>query len=235
MSDEDAANPVLNKIAAAARQQLLDEVRLQTETGILGAQARILEGIKSAVAEGVETKYKVVVATLGDSSTSRQESRNWETFKIILPVVLTVGLGFWVFILQKSVEQKIDAQKQDLGARLVLTQEYQKRKVAVYETCAKEMSMLTQGLELLRVDPGDQKQASDSVHDLYECARNNSLYVSKEVAEELNRVRSDAITDLQVARSGSMNVGAVENDVSTAEKQMKQELLDATAPLTPVH
>ena len=234
MSDEDAANPMLNKFEAA-RQKLLDEVRLQTESAILDSQARILEGIKSSVTEGVETKYKVVVATLGESSTSKQESRNWETFKIILPVVLTVGLGFWVFILQKSVEQKIDAQRQDLGARLVLTQEYQKRKVAVYEKCAKEMSVLVQGLELLRLDPGDQKQASDSVHDLYECAQNNSLYVSKEVAQGLSQVRSDAITDLQVARSGSMNLSAVENDVSTVEKQMKQELLDATAPLTAVH
>jgi hypothetical protein len=234
MSDEDAANPMPNKIESA-RQQLLDEVRLQTETAILGSQARILEGIKNAVTQGVETKYKVVVATLAESSTNKKESRNWETFKIILPVILTVGLGFWVFLLQKSFEQKIDSQKQDLGARLVLTQEYQKRKVAVYESCAKEMSMLVQGLELLRIDPGDQKQASESVHDLYECARNNSLYVSKEVAEELSRVRSDAITDLQVARNGSMNLGAVENDIGAAEKQMKQELLDVTAPLAAAH
>jgi len=234
MSNEDTANLVQSKIEIA-RQQILDEVRSQTEAAILASQGKIIEDIKRAVAEGVETKYKVVVGTLGENSKGKEDSRSWETFKIILPVLLTVGLGWWVFVLQKSIEQKIEDQKQDLTARLALTQEYQKRKVAVYEACAKQMSMLVQGLELLRIDPGDQKQASDSVHDLYECARNNSLYVSDRVAEELSQVRSDAITDLQVARSGSMNIGAVENDVSATEGQMKQELLDITAPLAAVH
>jgi hypothetical protein len=234
MSTEDVANLVQNKIGVA-RQQILSEVRLQTETAIRASQDKIIEDIKSAVAEAVETKYKVVVGTLGESSQGRGDSRSWETLKIILPVVLTVGLGWWVFILQKNVEQKLEEQKQDLSARLALTQEYQKRKVAVYENCAKEMSILVQGLELLRIDPGEQKQASDSIHNLYECARNNSLYVSEKVAEELSQVRSDAITDLQVARSGSMNIGAVENDIDATERQMKQELLDATAPLAAVH
>jgi hypothetical protein len=225
----------MSKEDVEIRERMLNEVRLQAEAVILASRDKIIEDVKAAVTEAVQTKYKVAIGTLGERSDGKQDSRTWETFKIILPVVLTVGLGLWVFMLQKSVEQKLEEQKQDLSARLALTQEYQKRKVAVYETCAKEMSNLVQGLELLRIDPGDQKQASEAVHDLYECARNNSLYVSERVAEELSQVRSDAITDLQVARSGSLNIGAVEKDISATETQMKKELLDATTPLGAAH
>lgn len=230
MSNGNAPNDT-NPQNAIEWQKIVDEVCLQTENAISNSEQKILAGIQAAVANAVETKYKVVIAQLGTDSKNKDKVRTWEVFTIILPILLTIGLGYWVFLLQKDVEGKMDEQKQDLTTRLALTQEYQKRKVAVYELCAKDMSMLVEGLELLRIDPADQKQSSDSVHDLYECAINNPLYITKQLSEDLSVVRSDAITALQAARSGSMNVGAVEHDIDAAEEQMKEELLATTVRL----
>jgi flagellar basal body-associated protein FliL len=214
------------------RPRILEELRSQTEAALRDSERKIVDDIQTVVSNAVETKYKVVIGSVGTNTERKEDSRNFEIVKVVLPVLLTIGLGYWIFVLEKSVERKVDDQKQDLAARLTLTQQYQKRKVEIYEKCANDMSNLLQGLELLRIDPNQQKPASDSIHALYEDARNNALYVSEDIADQLNTVRSDAISDLQLARTGTLKFGTVEKDIAEAERRMKKELSDVRAPLT---
>ncbi len=225
----------IEKKCEEMRRRILDELRSQTETALSDSERKIVDGIQNVVSSAVETKYRVVIASIGSNAKGNEGSRTFEILKVILPVLLTVGLGYWIFVLEKSIEQKLEDQKQDLAARLTLTQQYQKRKVEIYERCSNDMSSLLQGLELLLIDPNQQKAASDSIHALYEDARNNALYVSDDLANQLNTVRSDAITDLQLAREGTLKFGVVEKDIAQAERIMKKELSDVRAPLTTTH
>lgn len=222
-----------------ARQRILTEVRQETKGAIDAAEHQVLVGIKKAVAEAVDLQYKVVIAELGHAKDDKDDSRRWKIFMAVLPVVLTAVFGGWVTwrvaIGQKDLERKLDEQKQELTARLALTQEYQKRRVTVYEGCAKNMSDLLQGLEVLRIDSRDANAVSANVHSLYLCARDNSLYVSKEVADQLGKVRSDAIDVIQAAKNGSINLRAVEGDIDAADKRMREELVALTIPLNPAH
>lgn len=232
MPDNPNANNLEDKLQTVKRQ-MIEEVKNQTALSLEMSERNILSGIKSAIENAVETKYRVTIGTLGEAP--KGESRGFEIFKILLPVALTAVLAYWVFVLQKRIEGKIEEQKQTLGARLALTQEYQKRKVKIYEDCAQDMSALLQGLELLRIDLTKQQPASSAVHDLYVCARNNALYVSPDVARMLGDVRSQAIIELQSAGTSPLNLGPVEREINSAEAQMKAELQSATVPLNPAN
>ena len=166
-----------------------------------------------------------MVGEVGGRPADEHTSKKWQAFLVILPILLTGSLGAWI-------SYKFDNQKQELGARLALTQEYEKRKVAVYEDCAKDLSLLLQALQLLDINPRDRKAADDSIHDIYECALNHSLYVSDEANRKLANVRTEAMTVLQGA-SGKSNVNttAVEAATQAAESQMRKELVDITASL----
>lgn len=202
----------------------------QTKSAISENETRVLAGIQKAVSEAVETQYKVVIGQVG---TKERESRVWPIMMTVLPVLLTVGLGWWVTRAQMQITKTIDDQKQELTTRLALTQEYQKRKLDVYQECTKNASNLTQALEALRMDPGDQKAASDAVHDLYSCTQNNVLYVTQDVVNALEKVQTDAIEIMQKAGRKPVSTEKVDEDVKAAEKLMLQELTKATIPLNP--
>jgi hypothetical protein len=213
---------------------IVEEVRKQVESAIAENQKNILAGIQKAVSEAVETKYKVVVAQLGTDN-PKKDSHLLQIMLVVVPVLLTVGLGWWVTRSQTEITRKIDEQKQDLTTRLALTQEYQKRKLDVYQGCTKDMSILLQALEVLRVDATDQKASSDAVHDLYDCHQNNPLYVTNDVAQLLSKVEGDATAVMQKAPKDEMNMDTVERDVVAAEKRMLEELTAVTIPLNPTH
>ena len=217
-------------LSEAARQMLIAEVKKQMEAAMSANQSEILSGIQKTISEAVDTKYKVVIAQLGPEK-NEKDSHTWQIVLAVLPILLTVGLGWWVTKAQTEITKRIDDQKQDLAARLVLTQEYQKRKLDVYQACTKSLSTLTQALEALRVDPTDQKAASDAVHDLYDCTQNNSLYVTTSVAEPLEAVQTDAIAIMQKAGNGGVNTVSVEADVGVAKKRMLEEFTSVTVPL----
>jgi len=136
----------------STQQMILAAVKAQTEQAISACENRILEGIQKSVSEAVETKYKVVIAKLG-ADEAKKDSHLWQIVLAIIPIVLTVGLGWWVTRAQTEIVRRIDDQKQDLTTRLALTQEYQKRKLDVYQACAKSMSILADSLQPLRMDP----------------------------------------------------------------------------------
>jgi hypothetical protein len=216
------------------RKQVLAEVSQQTTNALSHHQETLLSELKTTISEALQKQQQVVAVRLGTEKEGGG-SKLYELVKIMIPVVATALLGLWVFFLQQTTLGKMEEQKQDLGTRLALTQEYQKRKVAIYESCANEMSNLIQGLELMRIDRTNQKLASDSVYALYVCSRNNELYVSSDVAQALSDVRSHAIDDLQNASSQRPKTGVVEKDISKAEDLMRKELLSATADLKPTH
>src|SRR5262249_29574798 len=121
----------------------------------------------------------------------------WELVTIALPVLLTVGLGWWVTRAQTQITQTIDDQKQELTTKLAITQEYQKRKLDAYQECTRSVSNLTQALDALQMDPRDQTGATDAVRAVYGCTENNMLYVTQEVADALSKVQNDAIEVMQ--------------------------------------
>ena len=227
MSQEDSFNG-----DTQIQRMIASTVRAETEKSISACEGRILDGIQKSVSAAVETKYKVVIARLGSEKVEK-DSHGWQIALTIIPVVLTIGLGWWVTKAQTEIVRRIDDQKQDLTTRLALTQEYQKRKLDVYQACAKSMSSLSDSLQPLRMDPKDLKAASDSVRDLYDCRQNNSLYVTRDVAALLAQVQNDGIVVMQNAAGGNVDTKRLEEDILATENQMLQELTAVTIPLSP--
>jgi hypothetical protein len=215
-----------------SRQMIVEEVRKQTREAIFEREEKVLTEIKKAISSTVEDRYKVVVGEVGTHG-KEKESRRWQITLAVLPVVLTIALGWWVTRAQTEITKTIDDQKQELTTRLALTQEYQKRKLDVYQECTKSASNLAQAVEALQMEPQDQKAVSDAVSGVYGCTQNNALYVTQEVANSMEKIQSDAIEIMQKAGRQPVNTAGLRNDVESAEHQMLEELTRATIPLSP--
>ena len=213
---------------ASIEAMIVAAVKAQTEQAMAANEERILDSVQKSVSEAIETKYRVVIGRLGAEKEGK-DSHLWQIILAVIPVVLTIGLGWWVSRGQTAIERKIDQQKQELTTKLALTQEYQKRKLDVYQKCSTSMNVLADSLQPLRLYPKDSKDASDAVRELYDCAKNNPLYVTKDVAALLAQVQDDAIVVMQ--KAPNVDTTALEKDILAAENKMLQELTGVTVPL----
>jgi hypothetical protein len=114
MSQESPLNPPTQQTLAAI-------VEAQIEQAIADSENRILNSIQKSISDAVETRYKVVIARL-ESGGAQKDSHLWQILLAVLPILLTIGLGWWVTRAQTAIVQKIDDQKQELTTRLALTQ-----------------------------------------------------------------------------------------------------------------
>ena len=229
---QEPPDPTSTRLSIAA------EVKAQTEAAIAESERRILSGIQKAVSEAVETKYKVVVAQLGENNSSKKSnSHAWPIVMAVIPVLLTILLGGYinwrVSRVQSDINTKLDAQKQELTTRLAITQEYQKGKLNAYIACTQTLKDLLAALETLSVDPNEQKAVTDGVAALNDYIHESSLYVTKNVAEPLAKAQEDAIAVMQQARKGHIDITAFERDRAEAEKRMLDELTGVTVQLEP--
>src|SRR5215469_12438710 len=108
----NTSQDALEERLAAANKEIIAQVRQETAASVSRSAQEVLAGIKQAVNDAVDLKYRVVIAEMHGENEKKSESKRWQAFLAILPVALTIGLGAWI-------SHKFEDQKQELGARLV--------------------------------------------------------------------------------------------------------------------
>jgi hypothetical protein len=153
-------------------------------------------------------------------ASKQEDSKRWQIFLAIV----TALIGFSVWYAQGRIQQRIDDKSHELEARLALNQEYYRRKLTTYETVHKEMSNLINALDEVRFQSGGKKSANDALHKLYLSYTTNSLYLSGEVAKQLEDLVELGNRLPSLDRSGKTTMGQLEQRVASVEEQMKKDL-----------
>lgn len=160
---------------------------------ILNRLARLCDEISTSASsvvasiESLEVRRQADYSKIIDQIKSQSESKVWKVTYVILPVVL----GFVIWGLQLSTNQKIDSTSKKLATRLALTEAFYKKKLAVYEDADKQMAGIMESLKVLRLDPSDssvRKLVTDNVTKLSELSKTNGLFLTKDVSEGLMEV-----------------------------------------------
>ncbi len=159
---------------------------------------------------------------------SQSESKLWKVAYVVLPVIL----GFVIWRLQVNTNQAIDHTSKKLATRLALTEEFYKKKLAVYEDADKQMAGIMEGLKDLRLDPKDsnmRRLAADNVRKLSELSKTNGLFLKKDV--------SDGLLDVAFLAAGMIDdqsaakLQPLTDKIISVEKTMTEELQGQMGPL----
>lgn len=129
---------------------LVDEAKKELTRSIGAAwkakQSEITAIAKSAIDEAVAKNQRIVLATVQESADSKTSKKEWvwEVIKLLLPVIATALLGYWIWNWQSDIQQKIDHKteeiKSDLALVLALKQHLGERKLDVYEDILSQMA-----------------------------------------------------------------------------------------------
>ena len=214
MNEENPRNP-LPKATESSQREMLN--RLATLCDEMSTSA------SSVVAsiESMEVRRQADYSQIIDQIKSQSESKFWKVTYVILPVVL----GFVIWGMQLSTNQKIDSTSKKLATRLALTEAFYKKKLAVYEDADKQMAGIMEALKVLRLDPGDssvRKLVTDNVTKLSELSKTNGLFLTKDVSEGLTEVAFMAagLTNAQPA----IKLQPLTDKIAGVEKAMTDEL-----------
>jgi hypothetical protein len=212
----DRSRQVLTDISSLPqRPHNLDPSSLADLKSAIGGMGSAITDVSRDLAQ-VDRRQHGDVDRISDLIRQQAESKTWKIALVAIPVLLTVGLGFFV-----------DASGKRLATRLALTQEFYKRKLSVYEEADKQMAAVIGCLEDLRLNPDDSAQttaAFDNVRKLSDVSKTNGLYMTKEVSEGLNDVSFTVADSPPLNGKPGSNLKTITDKADKVEAQMKKEL-----------
>lgn len=180
---------------------------------------KAVQDLKNEITTQVQQARDVITARIAATT----ESKFWK----IAPVVLPVLLGVLIWWVQLGTNQRIDAAGKELSAKLALREEFYKRKFTVYEDAHRQMIEVLAAVEALRIEPSNaQKRAdlADSLLKLYDVARTNGLYMSKDVADGLLDIWSTGTDVHELNNTGTTDISRMTQEIARVENLMKREL-----------
>jgi len=214
MNQETPRNP-LREATERSQREMLNRL-----VSLCGEMSTSASSVVASI-ESMEVRRQADYSKIIDQIESQSESKFWKVTYVILPVVL----GFLIWGLQLSTNQKIDSTSKKLATRLALTEAFYKKKLAIYEDADKQMAGIMEALKVLRLDPGDssvRKVVTDNVRKLSELSKTNGLFLTKDVSEGLAEVAFMAagMTNSQPA----IKLQPLTDKVASVEKAMTDEL-----------
>ena len=144
-------------------------------------------------------------------------SKAWQLATLLVPIVLTTWLTFWVSQKEDNIKQDIDKQSQLFSQQLQLSEELYKRRFDAYDKLYAQMVQLNGRLQTQAgVERGDwNKINADQVAQFSELLNLNKLHMSPSV-EGLS---------VDAWRVGALGDGAQLNEsIQKLESAMKKEL-----------
>lgn len=220
----------INEAIATAKKDILDTVHRKVVEVISNNQQVIIESVQKNITEAINANQKVIIAaeqnglTKVSDADKKEETKNWKVFMVVLPIILSTILGFMIWNAQTRIQQDVSDKSENLKTQLALMQEFYKKKLAVYEETHKQMALLVDALQSARINPDSVGKASDSLRSLNQTYKINNLYVSNELAKELEALWKLGIEMPALRKSGKATMAEVLNQVSLVEAQMKKDL-----------
>lgn len=226
---------VINESITAAKKDIVDTVQRKVVEVINTNQQQILESIKHDINAVINANQKVIIAT-GQNVTTQETptdakneaTKNWKVFVVVLPIILSTALGLMVWRAQTKIQSDISNSSAHLQSRLetgsALTQEFYKKRLEIYDETHKKMALLVDALQSARINRESVGVASDSLKSLNQTYRINNLYVSNEVAKELQQLWRLGIDMPSLRPSGKTTMNEILTQISRVEEQMKSDL-----------
>jgi hypothetical protein len=212
-----SSTPLEQKLAESHQELLVELGNVRQE--LSSAKAALVTEITRAVND-LSTRQNADKKEILAEVRSKGEGKSFQVLQVILPSLLTVGLGLLVWFLQIGTNQRIDTNGKKIATALALRAESYKRKVAVYEDADKQMAALVGIMEDLQRDsknPRKLKLVADTEAKLSEMSKVNGLYITKQVSDGLANVAYTAATM-------PTDLKGLTDQVHGVEEDMKKEL-----------
>lgn len=221
--------PGLDLALASAKNEILANTGRQADKTFQQNQ-QMISDLERHLRDKIEGDTRSVLAKVEET----KESKFFKVALALSPVLATAFLGWLVWEAQLSANEKIENNSKQLASRLVLTEEFYKRKFDVYQDAYKKMLRLlaaVKNLELNRQDANGNKEAVTCLNELYLSSQTNGLYMTDEVSKGLQEVWNTALTLPQFDPTANGNTGALKAKITEVEKLMQNELVGNIAPL----
>jgi hypothetical protein len=191
----------------------------------------LLKALKEDVASRHDSVMKAIEASgKGD----------WR--KVVLPIILTTSLGFFVWYGQNKIQAKVDNNKTEiqskvdennrlLSTRLALTEEFYKRRLNAYEKTCGEIANLRASLDRLREledNPDVGQQAFASVRAVNDLRKSDLLYLSNDFKNDLADLWGYGIDRMKVNADDDsaleLAMGKINDQITKLEERMRLDL-----------
>ena len=150
--------------------------------------ARPSEPVANAAPASPSPKSKVVEEGVAEDRrqsglTAALASKTWQLATLIMPIVLTTWLTFWVSQKENNIKQDIDKQSQLFSQQLQLSEELYKRRFDAYEKLYAQLVQLNARLQTQGgAEAGDwSKINADRVVQFNESLELSKLHMSRKV------------------------------------------------------
>ena len=156
---------------------------------------------------------------------AKDERKNLQIQIALISAVITAVLGFAGWFAQSRIQQQINAKSQEREAKLAITQQVYARKLATYESIHLQMTNLITVLGNLENGIDAKKSAADALINLEMATKTDSLYLSDDVANQLQQLVYLGGKLKSLGSSGTTTtIDDVTGQTSTIEVQMKADL-----------
>ncbi len=169
------------------------------------------------------------------------ESLRWRLVSLILPIVLTSGLGLTVYMVQArfqvQIDKKVEAESNALQARLALTQDYYRERLQTYKRVHEQVVALRDKTRTAAGEASFDAGFDEPTGDLYNSYSKSSIFISDDLLRDLDDLWGKAVAVTRSKTVGSDELVAVASAANATETRMRDDLhvneLDArpTAPL----
>lgn len=201
--------------------------------GFTHEQSQALEDKLKAVSRegvsGVHEHIDEVIKEAKDAAAAKEKaSRLWQVLMVAIPVLLTVGLGFWVSSTQVEIQKQVENNNRLLSSRLALREEFYRRRLTRYEETCKHLANLRESLDLLEqaeMYPNIYEQANNNISAVDKLLKSEFLYMSDELVAELGDLWGLAVDRMRAtSNDGATIMERITKQVSALEARMKADL-----------
>lgn len=220
---------IVNELLTTFKNDVVYTVNQTVVEVIKANQDQVLESVRTQITEAINANQRVILATNQTGSAGKnEETRKWKVFMVALPIILSTILGAMIWHTQTRIQNDISNSSETLKSRLAtgsaLTQEFYKKRLDIYDKTHKEMALLVDAFQSVRINPESFGIASDSLKSLNQTYRINNLYVSNEVAKELQKLWRLGIDMPSLRPTGKTTMTAILTQISEVEEHMKKDL-----------
>jgi len=135
------------------------------------------EGYKSVV----EAAKREILAAL-----PKPEPWSWKLLVIVLPILLTTGLGYFNFKLQSRTNLQLDRASRELQTRLSLTQDYYRERLTIYKGIHETLVGMREKAQRAVAEPLASTGLEASVTEFNHSYAANSIFLTQDLLASLD-------------------------------------------------
>lgn len=143
-------------------------------------------------------------------------SKAWQLLTLLVPILLTTFLAFWVSLKEDSIKQHIDTQSQIFQQQLQLSEELYKRRFDAYDKLYVQLAELNDKLSSDK-ESGETAANADSAMQISQLITLSKLHMSADIETKSDEAWRAAV---------HQDAASLSDSLETLKAAMKQELDD---------